>query len=129
MRFSEPEIASMLRGVLNPILRSCKPVFLGTLPSGQFKTAPFGLFFTHFFCLDSLQMSSFSLGSGMPRISSISISDLAVNPSETLVLEKVRQTLMQKEVFELIVELDFEHNSPDFLIQVVGNLKTIAPDQ
>ncbi|XP_063718771.1 uncharacterized protein LOC134845668 isoform X2 [Symsagittifera roscoffensis] len=106
MRFSEPEIASMLRGVLNPILRSCKPVFL-----------------------DSLQMSSFSLGSGMPRISSISISDLAVNPSETLVLEKVRQTLMQKEVFELIVELDFEHNSPDFLIQVVGNLKTIAPDQ
>ena len=80
------------------------------------------------FKLDSLEMSSFSLGSGMPRISQISVEDLS-NPSEKLIMNKVRETLTQKEIFELVIELDFEHNSPDFLVQVAGNLKTIAPEQ
>ncbi|XP_075260441.1 uncharacterized protein LOC142352006 isoform X3 [Convolutriloba macropyga] len=106
LRFSEPEIATLTRSILNPILRSCKPVFL-----------------------DSLEMTSFSLGSGMPRISSISVDDLSVNVNEKIIFDKIRDTLTEKEIFELVIELDFEHNSPDFLIQVIGNLKTIAPEQ
>ena len=74
-------------------------------------------------------MTSFSLGSGMPRISSISVDDLSVNVNEKIIFDKIRDTLTEKEIFELVIELDFEHNSPDFLIQVIGNLKTIAPEQ
>ena len=74
-------------------------------------------------------MSTFSLGTGMPRISSLSISDLSTNPNESVVIEKIRQALVEKQIFELIIEVDFEHNSPDFLIQIVGKVKTIAPEQ